>query len=33
MQTPAPNRFKTSLAAGQRQIGFWLAMSDPTWPR
>lgn len=29
MQTPAPNRFKTALAAGQRQIGFWLAMSDP----
>ncbi|CEJ16655.1 probable n terminus of 2, 4-dihydroxyhept-2-ene-1,7-dioic acid aldolase protein [Ralstonia solanacearum IPO1609] len=29
MQTPAPNRFKAALAAGQRQIGFWLAMSDP----
>lgn len=29
MQTPVPNRFKAALAAGQRQIGFWLAMSDP----
>ena len=32
MQTPAlnrPNSFKAALAARQRQIGFWLAMSDP----
>ncbi|MFJ1211858.1 4-hydroxy-2-oxoheptanedioate aldolase [Burkholderia pyrrocinia] len=29
MQIPAPNRFKAALAARQRQIGFWLAMSDP----
>ena len=32
MQTPAlnrPNSFKAALAAKQRQIGFWLAMSDP----
>lgn len=32
MQTPAPNRpgsFRAVLAAKQRQIGSWLAMSDP----
>ena len=29
MQTPAPNHFKAALAAQQRQIGFWLSMSDP----
>lgn len=27
--TPALNPFKTAIASGQRQIGFWLSMADP----
>jgi 4-hydroxy-2-oxoheptanedioate aldolase len=27
-QMPAPNPFKSALAARRRQIGFWLSMAD-----
>src|SRR5215472_14975575 len=30
MGAPAPNRFKRALAAGTRQIGFWLNFASPT---